>query len=615
MPRINILPPALANLIAAGEVVERPASVVKELLENSFDAGARRIEVEIREGGMKYIAVRDNGLGMDAADLKLAVQRHATSKIAGLPDLDHITTMGFRGEALPSIAAVSRLLISSRTRHDVQGHQIIVHGGETIGFSPVGCPAGTFVCVEDLFYNTPARRKYLKSASAEAAAISDYITRLALARPDISIIYKNNQRPCLHTPGSSKLLDVLCAVYGGEVGRQMLPVSGTGDGLQLAGYISPPALQRSTPRYITTLVNQRYVRCRIILQALLDVYQSFLPAGRYPVAVLNLQIDPRRVDVNVHPAKMEIKLQDEQEIFSLVRRAIRDALAGVDPVPVLGWHNTGMAPGNNLPAVPAPAEGAAGSPPVAYCSAGSMEKGTAGFLLEHREQVGEQIGEPPLPEPYRLVSAADGKPETLFSGPEKTVLPDLTPVGFLPPVYILATDHVNFYIIDHHAAHERILYEELLQAYNNSPAMHQRLLMPRSLHFSFREARLLQEHRDLLERMGLSLEFLGGNSFLLRSWPVVLPDDEHLIYDIAAALQKLTAERNLTPANLLKQIARMAACKSAAKAGQTLAESEIRELLARLRDTENPYQCPHGRPTILKKPLLEIAAHFKRSHS
>lgn len=457
MPRINILPPAIANLIAAGEVVERPASVVKELLENSFDAGARRIEVEIREGGMKYIAVRDNGLGMDAADLKLAVQRHATSKIAGLPDLDHITTMGFRGEALPSIAAVSRLLISSRTRHDVQGHQIVVHGGEMIGISPVGCPAGTFVCVQDLFYNTPARRKYLKSASAEAAAISDYITRLALARPDVSIVYKNNQRLCLQTPGSSRLIDVLCAVYGGELGRQMLPVSCAGDGLQLAGYISPPALQRSTPRYITTLVNQRYVRCRTILQALLDVYQSFLPAGRYPVAVLNLQIDPRRVDVNVHPAKMEIKLQDEQTVFSLVRRAVREALAGADPVPVLGWPETGMAPGNNkMPAAPAPAEGAAGSPP-ACCSAGSMEKGPAVFLPEQPEQAGEQIGEPPPPAPYRVVTAADAKPETLFTGAEKTVLPDLTPVGFLPPVYILATDHVNFYIIDHHAAHERIL--------------------------------------------------------------------------------------------------------------------------------------------------------------
>ncbi|MFZ5590328.1 MAG: DNA mismatch repair endonuclease MutL [Bacillota bacterium] len=599
MARINILPPAIANLIAAGEVVERPASVVKELLENSFDADAHRVEIEIKEGGLKYIAVRDNGLGMDAEDLKLAVLRHATSKIASLPDLDNITTMGFRGEALPSIAAVSKLLINSRSRQDVQGHQIEVHGGETISFSPVGCPAGTFVCVQDLFFNTPARRKYLKSAAAEAAAISDFVTRLALARPDVSITYKNNQRQCLYTPGNNKLSDVINAVYGVEVGRQMLPVSYTREDMQLSGYISPPALQRSTPRYLTTIVNQRYVKCRTMVQAVLDVYQSILSPGRYPIAVLSLRIDPRRVDVNVHPAKMEIKLQDEQAIYLFIRQAIQKALASTDPVPSITIPGACPVARTNLTVLSVPPTGTTHAA-ATYSSmnlTGSSSNGD-------REQIWESLHhERYLPEKKKEEE------------PEKTSLPELTPVGYLPPVYILATDYVNFYIIDHHAAHERILYEKLMAAYNNSPDLRQNLLIPRPLHFTFQEAQLLQEQRDMLERLGIFLEYLGGNSFMLRSWPVVLPDDEHLIYDITAALQKLAAEKSITPANLLKHIAQMAACKAAAKAGKVLAEAEARELLAELGQTENPYQCPHGRPTILKKSLQDIAAHFKRSHN
>lgn len=590
---IRLLSPELASQIAAGEVVERPASVVKELLENSLDAGARQISIHVREAGQRLVEVSDDGCGIQADELVLSVERHATSKLSSADDLFKIETLGFRGEALASIGSVAHLTITSRQATSSAGARLHVEGGKAGSLVTVAAPVGTTVRVEDLFYNVPARLKFLKHPSTERRHIDEMVTRYALAYPGVRIQLYQDERPALLTSGNGNRSEVLATLYGVEVARQMLEVLAEEEGLSLRGYISPISLTRSNRREIIFFVNGRPVLDPALGTALVQAYHTLLMVGRYPLAILFLQMPPESVDVNVHPTKAEVRFKNADLVFRGVQRAVRRALLAHSPVPSMGgslrWQAPQVLPGTRHQIDPA------------WSISADLAENPAASSV------------PPF-ETFTPVSQRQAG----FPG---AGVPLLRLVGQIASAYLVAEGPDGLYLIDQHAAHERVLFESLMTMWQaptqtdgnaSSPRIPaQVLLHPVTVDLPPASARMIEEQLPMLNRLGFQVELFGKGSFLVRAIPALLVG-----LDPTAALAVIVEdfEEDETPLQAESEariIARV--CKRAAvKAGQALSTEEQRALLTDLEACQSPRTCPHGRPTMIHLSVDLLERQFGR---
>jgi DNA mismatch repair protein MutL len=625
---IRPLDEQLVNRIAAGEVVERPAAALKELIENALDAGAMRIEIEAEMGGRRLIRVRDDGIGMTRTDALNALQRHATSKIASDADLTRIATLGFRGEALPSIASVSRMEILTRAFEEDTGTHIVVEGGEVKTVEEVGAPIGTTVAVRDLFYNVPARLKFLKSVPTELGHIIETVTRYAFAYPDVSFRLVHERQELIFTPGNGDLLTAAASIWGRETVQGMVQVDYERDGIRVWGLIAPPHQTRPTRQHQYFFVNLRPVRNKTLTAALDEAYKTLTPEKRYPACILLVGIDPRQVDVNVHPAKIEVRFQREQAVFEAVVNAIRAALLhhGMIPSALPPSESRGQV---ITPARPpdaetihqilmqraglAPAE-AVGTPARPETPANASETpAPPGMPAGADPFVSATRTLPPTPAP------ADETPLLLETEPLQTthlpfahLLDDLYILGQVSNTYIVASTRQGLVLIDQHVAHERVLYEQLCYKRGALPIPKQHLLTPETLQLSRRDALLLHEKLPELEAIGFELEPFGVDTYLIRAVPAALKGDPvQTLRDIVDELVELSVSKRLPVAR--EQIWITTACKLAVKAGDPLSMPEMRKLIEDLARTENPYLCPHGRPITIILTWQEIERKFKRS--
>ncbi len=610
---IQILPPEVAGQIAAGEVVERPANVVKELIENSLDADAREIRVEIQEGGRRLIRVTDDGHGIPREELPLALHRHATSKLQTAEDLGRIRTYGFRGEALHSIAAVSHLVLSSRHRDAETGFQLRAEGGTLTGPRPVGMPVGTVVSVEHLFFNVPARRKFLRRPATEAGHITAIVQRYALAHPHRRFILLHDGRPTFQSTGSGRRWDVLVAIYGLESAQQMVPLQeeappegplpGPGQPPRVYGYISLPTLTRASRTHIDLFVNRRYVEDRSLTHAVVQAYHTWLPVGRFPVAALFVDLDPGDVDVNVHPRKTEIRLREGRRVFGAVQKAVRRALLHHTPIP-------GLAVGPDLPT---PDASSAPRPlPLEREDRRLWSQRRRALLQAGRGLPGRQG--PPSPTPETGAEALPEPPQarTAPEAREAEGLPPLRVVGQVAGMYIVAEGPEGLYLIDQHAAHERILYERLMAQRAGGQVARQGLLEPLVLHMGHVQAGLIAEHLEALNALGFEIEAFGEDAFRLRAVPAILAhqDPARTLEEI---LQGLAQERNRVGEALEAALVRTICKRAAIKAGQILSDIEMVELVRQLESCRSPRTCPHGRPTMLRLSAQELERAFGRT--
>lgn len=587
MVRIKVLDEATANQIAAGEVVERPAAVVKELVENALDAGAKQVRICVYGSGLASISVADDGSGMSPQEARLAVLRHATSKIASLEDLASVITLGFRGEALPSIASVSRMRITTRRPEDLAGTELMLQGGKTVGDCETGCPSGTEVRVDELFYNTPARLKFLKSETSESAKITEVVQRLALAWPEVSFSYQVNGREHLVTAGNGKYGDVLVAVFGRELGCRFLPVSWQRPLLSLHGFLSQPDLLRANRNLQYFYVNKRPVRSPLLSDALQKGYLTLLPRNRFPAAVIFLEIDPSEVDVNVHPAKQEVRFSRGQEIYRQFLAGVRHAL-----------RQAGSPELRTLTSARDPVY----QQDVAHPT---FERRPLTFVCERPQQ--DTIFQLRETAPAGKTAPPSGNltlpcsPETIFTG--------LIPIGQLAATYLLAQSGAgDLCLIDQHAAHERILYNSYTREIQEGRLAVQEVI-PQTVELDPQSAAALNGSLKIFAGAGLTFAPFGHNTFILRTVPAFL---SHSLTreDIIALVE--TASENSEATVLLGEVLRLMACKAAVRAGQPLSREEMTGLLNSLAKTEQPFTCPHGRPTVISLSAAELATRFRR---
>lgn len=579
---IRLLSPELAAQIAAGEVVERPASVVKELVENAIDAGATRISVEIRGGGIERIRVVDDGSGIPPDEVALAFQHHATSKLSGPEQLDAIGTLGFRGEALPSIAAVSRMTLTTRPAAADRGYCIDFVWGKLLKEGAEGGPPGTAVTVADLFGNLPARRKFLKSANAEGGRVQELISRYALAYPEIAFRLTVGERQALATPGSGRPAEVLLAVYGVEAAAAMLEVAGQDaeTGYRVAGFAGAPNLHRANRTYMTFFVNRRWIQSRLLSFALEEAYHGLLPEKRYPLAALNLTLPYDAVDVNSHPAKREVRFHQEGKVYAALQRAARAALVAAAPVrDISGPVRTIGAVGNS---------------------------GTPGFFRSPFDA--RSPGNAAISGDTRAGEDGSGPPGAALT--PQQALPALRVVGQVRLTYIVAESPDGMYLVDQHAAHERVLFDRIVQGTAQREVQAQPLLSPAVVELTPGQVETLEGSREFLQTYGFEVEpFGGGNSYLLRAMPAMLTtqDPARSLRDVLdlAAFEGLLKERE-------DILAASVACHSAIRAGQSLTDAEMRALLEQLEVTDNPHTCPHGRPTLLHFSSYQMEREFGR---
>lgn len=617
---IRLLPDEVASQIAAGEVIERPASVVKELIENALDAGASTISVEVAGAGKRLIRVADDGAGIPAAEVELAFARHATSKLASAADLFHITTLGFRGEALASIGSVSQVTLLSRSRDETLGVQIRVEGGEVRRRSAAGAPPGTLVTVENLFYNVPARLKFLKADVTEKRQIDALVSRYALAYPRVRFSLTHDGREAFRSHGNGDLREALAGVFGVEVARQMIEVGDSrpeAGGLrpsapnvrqsdssvqrptpsvQVTGFVTPPTITRGNRREITLFVNGRWVQDQKLTAAVLQAYHSLLMAGKYPMAVLLLRVPPDEMDVNVHPAKSEVRFRDANAAFSAVERAVRSALLAHAPVKSVspsgdwgdaGWQERRQAlMGGNW----------------------RTEAAVAPSPIYPRPEPGDL---PPSETPNSGLAGDSDPSASALPLPIGSPMPLLRLIGQVGAAYLVAEGPDGLYLIDQHAAHERVLYEEWMAGMTAGALASQALLEAVPVEVPPESARVLEDQLEALGRLGFGVEHFGGNTFLVRRLPALLAHA-----DPAAALRVVVEDFEEDETPLAAQAeARLIArvCKRAAvKAGQVLSAPEQLELVRKLETCRSPRTCPHGRPTMIHLSVATLERQFGR---
>jgi len=576
---IQVLPQEVASKIAAGEVVERPASVVKELVENSVDAGASEIKVEVRQGGRRLIRVIDDGCGIPQDEVPLAFERYATSKLQSAEQLAEISTLGFRGEALPSIAAVSQVTVATRAKGEETGTLMRLEGGQIVQHEPHGAARGSVVTVENLFFNTPARLKFLRSDATEARHISEMVTCYAMACPALRFSLLTDGRTVFQSKGTGNLYDVLVDVYGLEVAEQMLSIpNGTtgGSTVSVSGFVGDPLLNRSHARNVIVLVNGRWVRDRLTSYAIREAYHSLLPKGRHPIVVLRLQIPSDQVDVNVHPAKSEVRFRNTGEVFSAVQKSVRQTLARMAPVPgdsaSFGWEAVVETRQSRL------------------VEAGERGRARPGELALEVQRTGEPV-----------VASVEG------AAMDK--LPMLRVLGQLGQTYIIAEGPTGMYLIDQHAAHERVLYDRFAEESARASVASQRLLEPITVEVGPRQAVLDDERLAKLRDFGFDIEGFGGGTYLVRAVPAILKAT-----DLANSIVDITNEAHAAEGTRPweEEIKIGLACHGAVKAGQGLSVEQMQELVVQLEQTNLPRTCPHGRPTMLHVSARQLERGFGR---
>jgi DNA mismatch repair protein MutL len=573
---IHILSDQIASQIAAGEVVERPSSVVKELLENAIDAGAEDIRVEIRAGGKRFIRVTDDGCGIPASDAALAFERHSTSKLSTVEDLDHISTLGFRGEALASIAAVSRVTMVTRAADEEVGTLLQLEGGELVEQRPTGRSSGTTVTVEDLFFNVPARRKFLRTDLTERRHVSAWVTRYALAYPNLRLTLVDEGRETFRSPGKGQLRDVLVTIHGPDVAAELLqvfPQAGQARPIEVSGFVSPPAIHRGSRQGIVLFVNGRWVNDRQLTYAVIQAYHTFLPKGRYPLAVVKVRMPSEDVDVNVHPTKVEVRFRDGDAVFRSVQRAVRQTVMSEAPV----------APGGTHPAATwsAPSSWSGAQRPRPWNEASSSSSET-------------------------LIQPAMGRDE------RQTQLPPLRLVGQVSATYVVTEGPDGLYLIDQHAAHERVLYEEMMaQGERERPVASQGLLEPATVELPPESAAVVEENLETLRHLGVDVELFGGNVFLVRSMPAILAQarPSEVLADVAESLEETQSR---VEQEVEEAIVRGICKRAAVKAGQVLTREEMEALIRGLERCDSPRTCPHGRPTMIRLTVDQLARQFGR---
>lgn len=674
MAKIAVLDEHIANQIAAGEVVERPASVVKELVENAVDAGASKIEVTTEEGGLTLIRVVDNGSGIEPEDCELAFLRHATSKMAHERDLFQIRSLGFRGEALPSIASVAKVQLISSSNDTGLGHSIVVEGGSLKQNEDIAAPQGTDITVKDLFYNTPARLKYMKTIQTELGHISDVMYRQALAHPNISFIFRHNGNTLLHSPGNGDLLQVIAAIYGMNASKGMLKVEAENLDYTLTGYIGRPELTRSNRTSISLIVNGRYIRNQGVHAAMLRAYHTLLPIHRYPLAVINLNMHPTLVDVNVHPAKLEVRFSKEAELNLFVEESLRAVLSKQVLIPQVVNQKIGRSTSviqeqlhfpsathvteNTMPNVEAKQGAHApehsahsahtasnrGQLPLQQQNSSNSDRGfvhdqatsynvntvklqgdtapSGGYTSSGQSSQFGQSGQLGKSTPFSQSLAQNQEAnidprtsEMLYMPPEEQaqmpVFPELSLIGQHHGTYLIAQNEDGLYLIDQHAAHERVNYEYYYEKFGAPEDASQELLIPITMEFTSAESEKLKDRLAWFQKAGVILEHFGGGTFRVVSCPYWFPQGEEasIIEEMA---EWVLNERAIDLAKLREKSSTLVSCKASIKANQKLTTEEASTLIQRLAACKQPYTCPHGRPIVVSFSSYDLEKLFKR---
>lgn len=611
----------LSNKIAAGEVVERPASVVKELVENAVDAGSTRVEIDIEEGGLSKIRVVDNGSGIDKDDVELAFHRHATSKIKNERDLFNIETLGFRGEALPSIASVSRL--EMKTSDGVEaGSKLVMEGGKAIERGSAASRKGTEITVTRLFYNTPARLKHLKTVHTELGNITDAVYRIALAYPGVALSLIHNGKRTFYTNGSGDLRQVLAAIYGVGTAKKTVPISAHSIDFTVSGLIVKPEVTRASRQHMMIFMNGRYIRNYPISQSILEGFHTLLPIRRYPIAVVCIEMDPTLIDVNVHPSKLEARLSKEKEVSGLVEQAIKGALRKLQLIPGLEVPKPFREPAEQQSFAFQQKQ----PPADEHSQAMNRERTVRNLDQEtkmpeapsfHQKQlkVDESVREPDADSGYESISLQnperDMKQQESDSAAEEKRMPVLYPIGQMQGTYILAQNDKGLYIIDQHAAQERIKYEFYREKVGKVANEVQELLVPITFEFSSAEATIIEENMHKLNEIGVFLEPFGQGTYLVRSHPQWFPEgfEKETIEDLVF---QVLEDRKADIAKLREDAAILMSCKRSIKANHHLRNDEMFALLNSLRETVDPFTCPHGRPIVIHFSTYDMEKMFKR---
>ncbi len=637
MAKIIELPEVLANQIAAGEVIERPASVVKELVENAIDAKSQVIRVEIEESGLKSICVSDDGNGMGEADVALSIKRHATSKISKQADLFRIRTLGFRGEALPSIASVSQLTITTRESGAPSGTQLVAEGGNIASLVPIAAKPGTRIVVENLFFNTPARLKYMKSLQAELGHIIDVLNRQSLAHPEIAFSLINDGREVLKTNGNGKLRETLAGVYGINTAKKMISVEAQDLDFEVSGYVSLPELTRANRNYITLIINGRYVKNFLLNRAILNGYGSKLMVGRFPIAVLSIKIDPYLADVNVHPTKQEVRLSKEKELMVLIESAIQEALSEQELIPdALDNLNQTRQRTEQRPeqmTFSLPTDTVRGEDYSPNLSASTdlpdfsqnivdeklsshlvYETKTANSSAVKTAKRSDVIVDQEHPDLTLRSHKERQKVDKIvkrLEQEENQTFPELEYFGQMHGTYLFAQGKGGLYIIDQHAAQERVKYEYYREKIGEVDSSLQQLLVPYLFEFSKSDYLTLLERQNTLKEIGIHLEPYGDNTFILREHPIWLTEDE-IESGIYEMCDMLLLTNQVSIKRYRAELAIMMSCKRSIKANHRLDETSARDLLRQLAHCHNPYNCPHGRPVLVHFSTSDMEKMFRR---
>lgn len=641
MPGIHLLEQSTIDKIAAGEVVERPSSVVKELVENAIDAGATAITVEIKDGGISFIRITDNGCGIDKEEIPMAFLRHSTSKIRTVEDLMTVSSLGFRGEALSSIAAVSQVELITKPAESLTGSRYVIEGSREMKLEEVGAPNGTTFLVRNLFYNTPARQKFLKSAQTEASYINDFMERLALSRPDISFQFIVNNQPKLGTSGSGDLKEVIYRIYGRDIAMNLIEVHSECDFLKLDGFIGKPIISRGNRNFESYFINGRYIKSNLVSKAMEDAYKLHLMQHQFPFTVLNLMMDGSLLDVNVHPAKMELRFSKGREVYDFLTQSIQEALSHKDFIPEVTIAGEKGKEDKNEKKTNTQQAGRKQAMPEPFETKRIQQLKEK--RLREAQQIEEKKGKEKQPEietvqadnrnePIGKKNSIDDKRtnvsemKDIVTG-EQLTLRETTAyeehfleqeararhqvIGQVFDTYWLVQFEEKLFIIDQHAAHEKVLFERTMRDFRNKEFTSQQISPPMVVSLNMREEELLKKYQSEFEKLGYEIESFGGKEYSICAVPGNLYNlnEKHLFIEM---LDELSEESGAKTSDAITEKIASMSCKAAVKGNQRLSRAEIEHLIDELLTCENPYQCPHGRPTIIAMTKYELEKKFKR---
>lgn len=574
MNKIHLMSEELANKIAAGEVVEKVMNVVKELVENSIDAKSKDIKISLVDAGTKEITVIDDGVGMNEEDAVLAFSRHATSKLLDLDDLFSINTLGFRGEALPSIASISQLTM--KTSDGNTGTIVTIHGGELKSVEKSDLRRGTSISVKNIFYNTPVRLKYLNSLYSELANTVDYVNKIALSYPDIRFTLTNNDKVLLSTDGRGNLLKVINNIYGLEVSKKMIEINASNEDYQISGYVSYPEVARSSKNNMTILVNNRVIKNNDVIKSVLEAYHTYIPVDKYPIMVLKIDVDPSLIDVNIHPTKMDIKFSKLASLKSLINETITKKLKELLLIPEINTISN-------------------------ISNYSKLEEAKE----EQKEEIIEKVN-------YEDITLNLEVSETSTEYVKENRIKEMYPVGLVHGTYIIAENEIGMFIIDQHAAAERVNYEKYLRSMMNEKIDTITLLVPLTIELTNKEYIILKEHFDILDDLKIGYEEFGLNTIIIRSHPVWLPKYA-LLESIKKIIEIIVNNQDFNIERFRENVAITLACKLSIKGNMATTHEDMKYLIEALRNTENPFTCPHGRPTIITYSKYDLEKLFKRS--